>query len=149
MQVYNRVSTRSGTTLLYEVYYELPTVAGSALTNISKLLPAFVVGDEFDGLCVHHHLCEGNQVRVTGQLIRAATDEHVWAEKYDRDLTDIFAVQDELTQEIISALKIKLTPETKERLVRKNTINQEAYDLFLRAPGASERARRKQSARSG
>ena len=74
----------------------------------------------------------GNRVRVTGQLIDAASGAHIWAERFDRDLTDIFAVQDELTQEIIAALKIKLTPEKKERLARKGTINEEAYDLFLR-----------------
>ena len=75
----------------------------------------------------------GNRVRVTGQLIDAASGEHIWADRFDRDLTDIFAVQDELTQEIISALRIKLTPEQKDRLARKNTIDEEAYDLFLRA----------------
>ena len=74
----------------------------------------------------------GNRVRVTGQLIDAASGAHIWADRFDRDLTDIFAVQDELTQEIISALKIKLTPEKKDRLTRKSTIDVEAYNLFLR-----------------
>ena len=74
----------------------------------------------------------GNRVRVTGQLIDATNGAHVWADRFDRDLTDIFAVQDELTQEIISALKIKLTPEKKERLVRQSTIvDVEAYNIFL------------------
>jgi len=74
----------------------------------------------------------GNRVRVTGQLIDAASGAHVWADRFDRDLTDIFAVQDELTREIIAALKVKLTPEKREWLIRKNTIDQETYDLFLR-----------------
>jgi adenylate cyclase len=74
----------------------------------------------------------GNRVRVTGQLIDAASGAHIWADRFDRDLTDIFAVQDELTQEIIAALKVKLTPEKKERLVRKGTIDLEAYNFFLR-----------------
>jgi TolB-like protein/class 3 adenylate cyclase len=74
----------------------------------------------------------GNRVRVTGQLIDAAGGEHVWADRFDRDLTDIFAVQDELTQEIIAALKVKLTSEQKGRLSRKATIDVEAYNLFLR-----------------
>ena len=74
----------------------------------------------------------GNRVRVTGQLIDTESGAHIWADRFDRDLNDIFAVQDELTQEIISALKVKLTPERKDRLARKNTIDQEAYDLFLR-----------------
>ena len=74
----------------------------------------------------------GNRVRVTGQLIDAANGAHIWAERFDRDLTDIFAVQDELTKEIIAALKLKLTPEDKNRLARKGTIDVEAYNLFLR-----------------
>jgi TolB-like protein/class 3 adenylate cyclase/Flp pilus assembly protein TadD len=75
----------------------------------------------------------GNRVRVTAQLIDSVTGGHIWAERYDRDLTDIFAVQDELTREIISALKVKLTPEQSDRLVRKSTIEPEMYSLFLRA----------------
>jgi adenylate cyclase len=74
----------------------------------------------------------GNRVRVTGQLIDAANGAHIWADRFDRDLTDIFAVQDELTREIISALKVKLTPEQKDRFARKGTINVEAYNIFLR-----------------
>ena len=61
----------------------------------------------------------GNRVRVTGQLIDGESGAHIWADRFDRDLTDIFAVQDELTQVIISALKVKLTPEKKDRLARK------------------------------
>jgi TolB-like protein len=74
----------------------------------------------------------GNRVRVTGQLIDVESSAHIWADRFDRDLTDIFAVQDELTQEIISALKVKLTPEKKDRLGRKGAIDVEAYNLFLR-----------------
>jgi TolB-like protein/class 3 adenylate cyclase/Flp pilus assembly protein TadD len=75
----------------------------------------------------------GNRIRVTAQLIDSTTGGHIWAERYDRDLTDIFAVQDELTREIIAALKLKLTPEQSDRLVRKSTIEPEMYSLFLRA----------------
>jgi adenylate cyclase len=75
----------------------------------------------------------GNRVRVTGQLIDVASGAHVWADRFDRDLTDIFAVQDELTREIIAALKLKLTSDQKDRLSRKTAINVEAYNLFLRA----------------
>jgi adenylate cyclase len=74
----------------------------------------------------------GNRVRVTGQLIDVMSGAHIWAERFDRDLTDIFAVQDELTREIISALKVKLTPEKKDRLARKAAIDKDAFDLFLR-----------------
>ena len=74
----------------------------------------------------------GNRVRVTGQLIDAANGTHIWADRFDRDFTDIFAVQDELTQQIISALKIKLNESKKARLVAGGTKNVDAHDLFLR-----------------
>ena len=72
----------------------------------------------------------GNKVRVTGQLIHAATDEHVWAQTYDRDLTDIFTIQSELSQQIATALKAALSPEEKALLARKPTENPAAYDLY-------------------
>jgi adenylate cyclase len=74
----------------------------------------------------------GNRVRVTGQLIDAASGVHIWADRFDRDLTDIFAVQDELTQEIISALKIKLSAPEKARIAGGGTKNVDAHDFFLR-----------------
>ena len=74
----------------------------------------------------------GNRVRVTGQLIDAASGAHIWAERFDRDLTDIFAVQDELTQEIIAALKIKLRAPEKARIAGGGTKNVDAHDFFLR-----------------
>ena len=52
----------------------------------------------------------GNRVRVTGQLIDAASGAHIWAERFDRDLTDIFAVQDEVTRHIVEALRVALKP---------------------------------------
>jgi TolB-like protein/cytochrome c-type biogenesis protein CcmH/NrfG len=75
----------------------------------------------------------GNKVRVTGQLIHAATDEHIWAKAYDRDLTDIFAIQAELSQQIADALQAALSPEEKVRIARRPTENTVAYDLFLRS----------------
>ncbi len=75
----------------------------------------------------------GNKVRVTGQLINARTDEHVWAQAYDRDLTDVFAIQSELSSEIAGALKTALSPEEKILLARQPTDNPAAYDLMLRA----------------
>ena len=74
----------------------------------------------------------GNQVRVTAQLIDAATDKHLWASNYDRELKDIFAVQSELAGAIASALRVSLTPPEQMRLASKPTENLEAYDLFLR-----------------
>jgi adenylate cyclase len=74
----------------------------------------------------------GNRVRVTAQLIDATTGGHIWADRYDRDLADIFSVQDELTREIVSVLKIKLTAAEKGRLVHRRAVDFEAYNLFLR-----------------
>jgi TolB-like protein/cytochrome c-type biogenesis protein CcmH/NrfG len=90
----------------------------------------------------------GNKVRVTGQLIHAATDEHVWAEKYDRDLTDIFTIQSELSSQIANALKAALSPEEKALIARKPTENPAAYDLFLRARDILNREDNTPAARS-
>ena len=74
----------------------------------------------------------GNRIRVTGQLIDAESGAHIWAERFDRDLTDIFAVQDELTQEIIAALKIKLSKAERALIAGSGTKNVNAHDFFLR-----------------
>jgi len=74
----------------------------------------------------------GNRIRVTGQLIDAASGVHIWADRFDRELADIFAVQDELTQEIISALKIKLSEREKALIVSSGTTNVDAHDFFLK-----------------
>jgi adenylate cyclase len=75
----------------------------------------------------------GNRVRITAQLIDGATGNHLWAERYDRDLTDIFALQDEISEAIVKALKLKLLPEEKQAIERRGTDNAEAYDLYLMA----------------
>jgi len=75
----------------------------------------------------------GNRVRVNVQLINADNDEHIWAEDYDRDLTDVFAIQTDLAQKITSALQAKLSPNEKEGLDRRPTQNPDAYLLFLKA----------------
>ncbi len=74
----------------------------------------------------------GGRVRITAQLIDAGGG-HVWAERYDRDLDDIFAVQDEISAAIVKALRVKLLPEEKKALQHRATTNTEAYDWFLMA----------------
>src|SRR5438132_2372649 len=76
---------------------------------------------------------EGNRVRVNVQLINANNDEHLWANNYDRDLTDVFAIQTDLAREIASALQAKLSPTEKAQMERKPTENGEAYLAFLQA----------------
>ena len=75
----------------------------------------------------------GNRVRVTAQLIDGSTGGHLWAERYDRNLDDIFAVQDEITAEIVKALKVKLSQADQERVARRMRSDVETYDLYLKA----------------
>src|SRR5436309_4730830 len=83
------------------------------------------------------HVLEGSvrkaagRVRITAQLIDAANDGHIWAERYDRDLNDIFAIQDEISRAIVAALKVKLLPEEKKAIERRGIDNVEAYNLYL------------------
>jgi TolB-like protein/Flp pilus assembly protein TadD len=76
---------------------------------------------------------EGKRVRINAQLIDASNDKHIWAQVYDRELTDVFAIQSELAQEIASALKATLSPDEQERIERKPTQSGEAYLLYLEA----------------
>src|SRR5437899_1268348 len=75
----------------------------------------------------------GNRVRINVQLINAANDEHIWAEDYDRDLTDVLAIQTDLAKKITGELQAKLSPEEKAQMERKPTENGEAYLAFVQA----------------
>ena len=75
----------------------------------------------------------GGRVRITAQLIDGAAGAHVWADRWDRDLTDVFAIQDEISQAIVGALKLKLLPAEKKAIETRGTSSAEAYDLYLLA----------------
>jgi adenylate cyclase len=75
----------------------------------------------------------GNQVRITAQLIDGRTGGHLWAERFDRDLTDIFSIQDEISRSIVAALKLKLLPEERRAIEQRGTQSAEAYNLYLLA----------------
>lgn len=75
----------------------------------------------------------GNRVRVNAQLINAQTDAHVWGDSFDRDLTDLFAIQSELAEQITNALRARLSPQEKAQLQMRPTSDLEAYDLYTRA----------------
>jgi adenylate cyclase len=75
----------------------------------------------------------GGRVRITAQLIDGGAGDHLWAERYDRDLDDIFALQDEISEAIVAALKLKLLPEEKKAIESRGTDNVEAYNLYLMA----------------
>ena len=73
-----------------------------------------------------------NRIRISAQLIDGQSSGHVWAERYDRELDNIFAVQDEVTREIVGALKVRLTAKEQRNLVHRGTENLQAYDAFMR-----------------
>ena len=75
----------------------------------------------------------GDRVRITAQLIDGEAGDQVWADRYDRDLTDIFAIQDEISKAIVGALKLKLLPQEKKAIEQRGTTNTDAYNLYLLA----------------
>jgi adenylate cyclase len=142
-------------------------ISEDIITDLSKISALHVVSRNtaftFKGKAVDvgqvasqlkvNHVLEGSvrkvagRVRITAQLIDAANDSHLWAERYDRDLNDIFAIQDEISHAIVDALKVKLMPEEKKAIEQHGTENVEAYNLFLMArqtyaTGAESDARR-------
>jgi non-specific serine/threonine protein kinase len=84
----------------------------------------------------------GNRLRINAQLVDAKTDFPLWAERYDRELQDVFEVQDEIARKIAEALRLALTPQEEKALARKPTENPQAYDFFLRARGYARRMTR-------
>jgi tetratricopeptide (TPR) repeat protein len=81
----------------------------------------------------------GNRLRINAQLVDAATGFPVWSERYDREMSDIFEVQDEIAHKIAEALRIKLTPQEQAQLAAKPTDNLQAYDLYLRGRSYARR----------
>ena len=75
----------------------------------------------------------GGRVRITAQLVDGTTNSHIWADRYDRDSSDIFALQDEISQAIVKALKLRLLPEEKKAIERRGTSNADAHNLYLMA----------------
>jgi adenylate cyclase len=114
----------------------------SALAVISRNSAFVFKGKHVDVLKVARelkvsHVLEGSvrkaggRVRITAQLVDGSSNDHVWAERYDRDLNDIFALQDEISEAIVKALKLKLLPEEKQAIEQRGTDNVEAYNLYL------------------
>ncbi len=122
------------------------------ITDLSKVSGLFVIARNsvftFKGMTVKvkelgkklgvRYLLEGsvrkagNRLRITAQLVDTSTEGHLWAERYDRDLIDIFSLQDEVTQKIVAALTVKLTEDEQKRLFQKDTNSLEAYNYNLR-----------------
>jgi adenylate cyclase len=75
----------------------------------------------------------GNRVRITAQLIDGTKGDHLWADRYDRDLTDIFVIQDEISKEIVRALRLRLLPEEEQAIESRGTDSAQAYNMYLMA----------------
>jgi serine/threonine protein kinase/Flp pilus assembly protein TadD len=92
------------------------------------------VGRELDASCVLSGSLRraGNRLRITAQLIQTQTGHSIWAERYDRELKDVFEVQDEIARSISQALRIKLSPQEEKAIARRQTENAQAYDYYLR-----------------
>ena len=84
----------------------------------------------------------GNRLRINAQLVDATTDFPIWSERYDREMEDVFAVQDEIASKIAAALRITLSPQEQEALAEKPTENLHAYDLYLRGRNFARRVGR-------
>jgi serine/threonine protein kinase/Flp pilus assembly protein TadD len=103
------------------------------------------VGRELNAACVLTGSLRraGNRLRITAQLIQTQTGHSIWAERYDRELKDVFEVQDEIARSISQALRIKLSPQEEKAIARKQTENAQAYDYYLRGRQFFHQFRRK------
>jgi adenylate cyclase len=142
--------TEDLTTALSQLSSLFVIARNSAFTYKGKAVKVHDVGKEL-GV---QYVLEGSvrrandQVRITAQLVDATTDSHLWAERYDRPLKDIFALQDEIVQKIVTTLKLQLILREQGYLVRKTTDNLEAYDYFLRGLEAFNRATQEANAQA-
>jgi serine/threonine protein kinase len=84
----------------------------------------------------------GNRLRITAQLVDAPTDSLVWSERYDREMADVFEVQDEIARKIAEALRVQLSPQEQQALAARPTENLQAYDLYLRGKSYARRLTR-------
>jgi TolB-like protein/Tfp pilus assembly protein PilF len=97
-----------------------------------KLLPQIARELNVDSIVEGSVLRSGERVRITVQLVRAATGETLWAESYEKDLTDVLAAQSEAARAIVYEIKVRLTPEEGKRLAKVRPVDPEAYDAFLK-----------------
>lgn len=135
-----------------EQAYFADGIAEDIITDLSKVSGLFVIARNSSfayrdqGLTLGHICGElgvryilegsvrraGNRVRINAQLIDGTSEGHIWADRFDRDLADIFEVQDEVTREIVSALRVTLTAEERSSRTDRRKVDPEAYDLLVR-----------------
>ena len=112
-----KVASRTSSSCFKGRAFDIPTVAGRL--DVATVLEGSVRRS-------------GNRVRITAQLIDAASDSHLWSETYDRELADVFAIQDDIASSIVGALKVKLSQQQRHALQSVATTNAQAYDFYLR-----------------
>ena len=116
----------------------------SALSVVARNIAFSFKGKPVDAMALTRqlnitHVLEGSvrkagqRVRITAQLVDGKSGDPVWGDRYDRDLTDIFAIQDEISKAIVGALKLKLLPQEKKAIEQRGTTNTDAYNLYLMA----------------
>ncbi|MEK7710870.1 MAG: tetratricopeptide repeat protein, partial [Planctomycetota bacterium] len=98
----------------------------------TKSLPEIAKELNVDAVVEGSVLRVGERVRITAQLIHAVTDEHLWADSYDRDLRDVLRLQSELARTIAQEIKVTLTPQEQARMVEARSVNPEAYQAYLK-----------------
>ena len=97
-----------------------------------KPLPQIAKELKVDALVEGSVLREGGQVRITAQLIQASTDQHLWADSYQRDMRDVLALQSEVARAIVEQIRIKLSPQEEGRLLTARTVKVDAYEAYLK-----------------
>ena len=108
----------------------------------NKTLPEIAKELNVDGIVEGSVTRSANRVRITAQLIQAHTDQHLWAETYERDLRDILVLQSDVARAIASEIKIKVTPQEQIQLRRTRQVDPEAYQLCLKGSLLLEQANR-------
>jgi TolB-like protein/Tfp pilus assembly protein PilF len=114
--------------------------------NARKPLPEIARELGVDAVMAGSVIRSGERVRVSAQLIEAATDRHLWARQYDRDLRDILALQSEVARAVAAEIQAEVSPEVHARLAASRSVNPEAYDAFLRGQALSRRENRDDNA---
>jgi len=99
--------------------------------NVNKTLPQIASELSVDAIIVGSVLTDGDQVRISAQLVEAETDKNLWSESYDRNMTNILALQREIAFAVVDQIKVVLSPEERQRIEKRSTENTEAYQLYL------------------